>query len=210
MIEEILSELARFITGVISNTGYTGIFLLMAIESACIPAPSEVIMPFSGFLVFSGQFNLHLVAIAGALGNVAGSWLAWWAGWKGGRPFIQKYGRYILISEHDLTVADRFFSRYGAATVFFSRMLPVIRTYISFPAGIARMPLAPFLLYTFIGALPWCYLLTYIGISLGERWESLRGYFREFDVLIAAVLILGVIWYVWRHIRHSRRTPDGG
>lgn len=209
MIEQILSEVARWITELISNTGYTGIFLLMAIESACIPAPSEVIMPFSGFLVFGGKFNFHLVAIIGALGNVGGSWLAWWAGWKGGRPFIQKYGRYILISEHDLQMADRFFGRYGAATVFFSRMLPVIRTYISFPAGIARMPLGRFLLYTFIGALPWCYLLTYVGVSLGERWESLRGYFREFDVLIAVVLILAAVWYLWRHIRNSRRTSGG-
>ena len=206
MIEQVLSELARAITGVISGTGYGGILILMAIESACIPVPSEVIMPFSGFLVFAGRFNIHLVAIVGAIGNAGGSWLAWWAGKKGGRPFIEKYGRYILISRHDLEMAERFFGRYGNATVFFSRMLPIIRTYISFPAGIARMPLGPFLAYTFIGALPWCYLLTYVGISLGERWESLRVYFRQFDVLIAAVCVIGAAWYVWRHIKNSRSS----
>ena len=204
MIENILTTIGLWITSLISSTGYSGVFFLMAIESACVPAPSEVIMPFSGFLVYIGEFNIHIVSFAGALGNLSGSLLAWWIGARGGRPLIEKYGRYILISKHDIDLADHFFQRYGKATVFFSRLLPVVRTYISFPAGIAKMPILPFSLYTFLGALPWCYFLTWIGILMGERWDVLRVYFRQFDVAIGIIILGGLVWYVWRHIRSSR------
>ncbi len=206
MITTILSAIAHWITGLISNTGYTGVLFLMIIESAGIPAPSEVIMPFAGFLVHTGRFNLYLVTLVGALGNLVGSLIAWWIGAKGGRPLIEKYGRLILISKHDLDLSDRFFSKFGNATVFIGRLLPIIRTYISFPAGIAKMPIVPFSIYTFLGALPWSLALAMVGRKLGENWQSLKGYFHQLDVGIAIILIGGIVWWIARHIRNERRA----
>ena len=140
---------------------YAGIALLMAIESACIPLPSELIMPFSGYLVSTGDFNIHSASIAGAVGCAIGSAVAYWVGVWGGRPFLERYGRYVLIRRKDLDMADRFFERWGMWAVFISRLLPVIRTFISCSAGISRMPFVPFLILSFVGSVPWCYLLTY-------------------------------------------------
>src|SRR5215216_2617817 len=172
MVAKIIGILSSFIVATISMMGYSGIVLLMAIESACIPLPSEIIMPFSGYLVSRGRFNLWLVGIAGAVGCVLGSMVAYWAGMYGGRPFIERYGRYILISRHDLDLADRWFARYGEIITFASRLLPVVRTFIAFPAGVARMNVPRFILYTFLGSLPWCLGLAYVGQLLGEQWDK--------------------------------------
>ncbi len=205
MVTRILEALAAFIIYVISQMGLPGIVLLMAIESACIPLPSEVIMPFSGYLVFLGKYSLWSVGLAGAIGCVVGSVPAYYLGMYGGRPLIEKYGKYILMSLHDLDMADRWFDRHGEATVFFARLLPVIRTFIAFPAGVARMEMKRFIAYTFAGSLPWCLGLAYIGMVMGEQWPTLRGYFHKFDLLIGAVIVAGIVWYVRRHFRNVAR-----
>jgi membrane protein DedA with SNARE-associated domain len=209
MIARIIEILSAFIVATISTLGYTGIVLLMAIESACIPLPSEIIMPFSGYLVYAGRFNLWLVGIAGAFGCVAGSLVAYWVGMYGGRPLIEKYGRYVLISHHDLDLADRWFARFGEIIVFGSRLLPVIRTFIAFPAGVARMNLKRFITYTFLGSLPWCLGLAYVGQKLGEQWDknpTLKNLFHRFDFVIGIILVAGAAWWVWRHLRALRRA----
>jgi membrane protein DedA with SNARE-associated domain len=205
MVEKLIGLLAGFIIGTISSLGYGGVVLLMAIESACIPLPSEIIMPFSGYLVFTGQMQLWIVALAGAFGCVLGSLLAYWLGAVGGRPLVEKYGRYVLISHHDLDLADRWFRRHGDITIFIGRLLPVVRTFIAFPAGIARMPLWRFNVYTFVGSFIWCWTLAWIGMQLGQNWHTLGVYFHRFDALIGVVLLAGVIWYVWRHLNHLKR-----
>ncbi|MGE5240982.1 MAG: DedA family protein [Bacteroidota bacterium] len=205
MVEKIISILAGFIIGTIARLGYGGIVLLMAIESACIPLPSEIIMPFSGYLVSTGAMNLWLVALAGAVGCAFGSIVAYYAGAWGGRPFIEKYGKYILVSHHDLNLADRWFQRHGDITIFVGRLLPVIRTFIAFPAGIARMNLWRFNLYTFVGSYIWSLGLAWVGMKLGEHWNTLGVYFHRFDAVIGVVLLVGVIWYVRRHLQHMRR-----
>ncbi len=184
--------------------GYGGVILLMGIESANIPLPSEVIMPFSGYLVFTGRFNLFWVAVAGGLGCLWGSLLSYWVGAKGGRPLIEKYGKYVLISHHDLDMADRWFAKWGIATVFIGRLLPVIRTFISFPAGIARVNIWKFSVYTFVGSFIWSYFLAWVGMKLGENWDSIKVYFHKFDVAIGIMIILGITWWIWRHVRHSK------
>lgn len=173
----------------------------MAIESACIPLPSKVIMPFSGYLAWCGDMTLWGVTLAGAVGCVLGSLVAYYAGAWGGRPLVEKYGRYVLISHHDLDLADRWFSRHGDITIFVGRLLPIIRTFIAFPAGISRMHLGRFVIYTFAGSFLWCYGLAWLGYTLGENWTGLKVYFHRFDFLIGAALLLGVVWYVRRHLR---------
>jgi len=207
LIAKIIGILSAFIVAVISTLGYSGIVLLMAIESACIPLPSEIIMPFSGYLVHTGQFNLWLVGLAGAVGCVLGSLVAYYVGMYGGRPLIEKYGRYVLVSHHDLDLADRWFSKYGEVIVFASRLLPVIRTFIAFPAGIARMNLKRFVIYTFLGSLPWCIGLAYVGQLLGEQWdknEALKSWFHRFDFVIGIIGVLAAGWWIWRHVTNSR------
>ena len=205
MASTILSTIASWIMGVISATGYGGVILLMAIESANIPLPSEIIMPFSGFLVAQGELNLWLVGLAGAIGCVVGSIVSYWLGAYGGRPLIEKYGKYILIFHHDLDLADRWFKKHGEATVFVGRLLPVIRTFISFPAGIAKMNFPKFIIYSFLGSFPWTLALAYLGQKLGENWESLRGYFHGVDWVILGLIIIGIIWWVRRHIRQNSK-----
>ena len=164
-------------------------------------------MPFSGYLVYTGQFNLWLVGIAGAFGCVVGSLAAYWAGMHGGRPLIEKYGRYVLISRHDLDLADRWFDRFGEIIVFASRLLPVIRTFIAFPAGVARMNLKKFVIYTFAGSLPWCIGLAFVGQRLGKEWDTnptLKTLFHRFDFVIGVVIVLAAVWWIWRHIKHVR------
>ena len=201
MIARILEALASFIIAVISTMGLPGIVLLMAIESACIPLPSEIIMPFAGYLVFRGEHSLWSVGLAGAVGCVVGSIPAYYLGMYGGRPLIERYGKVVLMSPRDLDLADRWFARHGEATVFFARLLPVIRTFIAFPAGVARMEMKRFLVYTFAGSLPWCLGLAWVGMVMGEKWPTLRDYFHKFDLVIGALLLAGVVWYVRRHFR---------
>jgi membrane protein DedA with SNARE-associated domain len=212
MISTILLALAAFIKAVISSLSYPGIVLLMAIESACIPLPSEVIMPFSGYLVYAHRFSsLWLVATMGALGCNLGSVLAYELGAYGGRPLVEKYGQYILLSAHDLEMADRFFKRYGSITVFIGRLLPVIRTFIALPAGIARMPRGRFHFYTFAGSWPWCWALAYVGLKLGGRWDSdprLKLWFHRLDAVIVFLLLLAVGWFVRNHLRNRIRKPE--
>jgi membrane protein DedA with SNARE-associated domain len=166
-------------------------------------------MPFSGYLVSKGELNLWGVGVAGAVGCVVGSLVAYWVGMYGGRPFIEKYGRYILLSRHDLDLADRWFAKYGEAIVFVSRLLPAIRTFIAFPAGVARMNLPRFIIYTFAGSLPWCLGLAYVGQKLGEQWDkddTLKYWFHRFDFVIGILGVIAVAWWIWRHIKHSRPT----
>jgi membrane protein DedA with SNARE-associated domain len=211
MIARIIELLSVFIVATISRLGYAGIVLLMAIESACIPLPSEIIMPFSGYLVYAGRFNLWAVAVAGAFGCVVGSLGAYWLGMYGGRPLIEKYGRYVLISHHDLDLADRWFARFGEVIVFASRLLPVIRTFIAFPAGVARMNLKKFVIYTFMGSLPWCLGLAYAGQKLGEQWDKnpiLKTLFHRFDFVIGIIGVAAITWWVWRHVKHIRSDAE--
>ncbi len=211
MIARILTALSAFIISVISRGGYLGIVALMAIESACIPLPSEVIMPFSGYLVFTGRFHLLWVATVGALGCNLGSLLAYEVGHFGGRPLVEKYGSYVFLSRTDLDLADRFFARWGSATVFFSRLLPVVRTFIALPAGIAHMPRLRFHLYTFIGSWPWCLGLAWVGMKLGEKWDTdprLKVWFHRFDVVIGGLLALAIVAFVWSHWRHRIRRAS--
>jgi len=208
MVAAILEFLARFIIDFISQAGYLGIVLLMGIESACIPLPSEVIMPFSGYLVHAGRFSLIGVALAGAFGCNLGSFVAYYVGAWGGRPLAERYGRYLLVTRHDLETADHWFARYGDWAVFFSRLLPVVRTFIALPAGIARMNLLRFNAYTFLGSLPWCWVLAYAGMKLGERWTVLRTYFHRFDAVIGALLLIGAVWFVRNRWMNRLRTEQ--
>jgi membrane protein DedA with SNARE-associated domain len=203
MIENILGVLAAFVIGTISKLGYAGVALLMAIESACIPLPSEVIMPFAGYVVSTGQMKLWLVGLAGAIGCVIGSVVAYYVGAYGGRALIVRYGKYVLVSTKDLDLADRWFLKYGDITVFVARLLPVVRTFIAFPAGVSRMPMLRFIIYTFVGSFIWSYGLAYIGMKLGDNWPSLKVYFHRFDFVIAILILAGAAWWIWRHF-HNR------
>jgi len=202
MLHHLLESVGVWIQSVITSGGYAAVGGLMAIESACIPLPSEVIMPFAGSLtVAGGPFTLWGAALAGALGCVAGSIPAYYLGMYGGRPLIERFGRYVLISHHDLDLADRLFARHGQNIVFFARLLPVIRTFIAFPAGVARMDMTRFVIYTFLGSFPWCLGLAYVGQKLGEHWEALKPYFHASDGVIAVVGLAAVGYWVFRHLR---------
>jgi membrane protein DedA with SNARE-associated domain len=203
MLEKLIAVLATWIIGVIASLGYSGVVLLMAIESACIPLPSEIIMPFAGFLVFQGQMTLWGVALAGAIGCVVGSIPAYYLGMYGGRPLVEKYGKWVLISAKDLDWGDQAFAKHGELIIFIGRLLPAVRTFIAFPAGVARMNMTKFVVYTFVGSLIWCYLLALAGFKAGENWENLKVYFHEFHYLIAGAGLIFVIWYVRRHFKHG-------
>jgi membrane protein DedA with SNARE-associated domain len=206
MSERIITALFLFIKSVIAATGYGGIAILMAIESACIPLPSELIMPFAGYLVFEGTMRLLWVATAGAIGCNLGSLVAYEIGFYGGRPLVERYGRWVLLSRRELDWADRFFARWGYLAVFVARLLPVIRTFIALPAGIARMPRLRFHIYTFLGSWPWCFALAWAGMKLGENWRELGKYFHRLDAVILAGLILGIIWFVRAHWQNRLKT----
>jgi membrane protein DedA with SNARE-associated domain len=209
LIETMLAALASWITGVIDATGYLGVLLLMAIESACVPLPSEIIMPFAGSLVEDGRFSLPALATAGALGCNLGSTLAYAVGARGGRTAVERWGHYLLLSHRDLEWSERFFHRYGGATVFVSRLLPVLRTFIALPAGIARMPMLRFQVYTFVGSWPWCYGLAWAGAKLGHAWNNdpaLKATFHRFDALIVAVGVLAAGFFLWHRLRARRRA----
>ncbi len=209
MISRTISALSVFIIAVISSGGYLGIMALMAIESACIPLPSEVIMPFSGYLVYTGRFHLLWVATAGAIGCNLGSVIAYEIGFHGGRPLVERYGSYLLLSRRELDWADHFFARWGNAAVFVARLLPVVRTFIALPAGIARMPRLRFHVYTFVGSWPWCLMLAYVGMKLGERWETdprLKLWFHRFDAVIVVALLVGAAAFLWSRWAHRIRA----
>ena len=202
MSEHILTLLATFIIAVISAGGYLGIALLMAIESACIPLPSEIIMPFAGYLIHTGQLKLFWVATAGAIGCNLGSIPAYWLGALGGRPAIERFGRFVLLTRHDLDRVERFFHKYGGITVLLGRLLPVVRTFIALPAGIARMSQLRFHIYTFLGSWPWCYALAYVGMRLGDKWDSdprFKAIFHRFHLSVELLLLAAIVWFVYSH-----------
>lgn len=199
MISSIFSWLASFIISIISGSGYLGVTLMMTIESVCIPIPSEIVMPFSGYLVSLGQFYFWPIVLLATLGNLIGSLVAYFVGYYGGRSFIRRWGKYVLLREEELEHADYWFKKYGSPAIFFSRMLPIVRTFISLPAGIGRMRLPKFISYTFFGSLPWNFALAYIGWKLGQNWKSLEQYFKKFDYVILVLIFIGIAWWIWRH-----------
>ncbi len=211
MTERILPFLIHFVTQVIGSLGYAGIAALMGIESACVPLPSEIIMPFAGYLVYTGRFSLFWAATAGAIGCNLGSVIAYWVGAAGGRPLVERYGRWVLMSHHDLDRMTHFFEKYGTITVLLGRLLPVVRTFIAFPAGVARMPQLRFHIYTFIGSWPWCFGLAYVGMKLGEKWHTdprFEQAFHRFHLVVELGLLVAIIWFVWTHINRFRRTSE--
>ncbi|MDE1726950.1 MAG: DedA family protein [Thaumarchaeota archaeon] len=198
-----LGNLTNFIIQTISNSGYMGIFLLMVAESALIPIPSEVIMPFSGYLVSTGKFNVVFVIIAGSIGNLVGGLIAYFVGSYLGRGFILKYGKYVLLKKSHLEFAESYFKKYGDRSTFISRLLPAIRTYVSLPAGVAKMNLKKFAVFTLVGSIIWSTALTYVGIALGEEWNSIRKYSNYFDAIVVIVIIIAIIVY-WKK---KKTTP---
>ncbi|TZG25001.1 DedA family protein [Sphingomonas montanisoli] len=208
MLHDIIAACAVFIIAVILRGGYWGIIILMAIESACIPLPSEIIMPFAGYLVSTGDFNLYMAATAGAIGCNVGSIFAYELGKRGGRAVVDRWGKYILMSHSDLDRAERFFGRWGDLTVLVCRLLPAIRSFIAFPAGVARMNLFRFHLYTFIGSWPWCFGLAWVGMKLGDQWRTdprLSGLLHQLDFVVVGVILVGVIWFVWHRIKAPKK-----
>jgi len=203
LFEHIIAVLATFIIAVISGGGYLGIVLLMAIESACIPLPSEIIMPFAGYLVSTGEMNLFAVATAGALGCNVGSIIAYEVGKHGGPAFVERWGRYMFLDMADLHRAERFFARWGSIAVLVCRLLPVVRSFIAFPAGVARMPLGRFHFYTFVGSWPWCFGLAWVGKVLGDQWRTdprMSHILHRLDVVIVAVVVIGGLWFLQRKL----------
>lgn len=201
-------NLQNLITGWYLGAGYFGIIFAMALESCCIPLPSEIVMPLAGAFVVlhPDRFSLIGVTLAGTLGCGIGSVVAYWIGRTGGRPLLLRFGRYILISQADSDRADRLFARHGDSVTFFSRLLPIVRTYISLPAGIAEMNFVRFVIYTLLGSLPWCLLLAFIGTKIGENSHQLTSIFHGLDIVVAVVIVLAVGFYVYRHIKHDREA----
>jgi membrane protein DedA with SNARE-associated domain len=228
MSEKIIAILVAFVTHVIDVGGYAGIAVLLALNSSGIPLPSELIMPFSGALTIyhvdgagqlalPGRFGdgniwlgLICVALAGAVGCNVGSAIAYWIGAKGGRPLVERYGRWVLMSHHDLDRMSRFFEKYGSITILIGRMLPVVQTFVAFPAGIARMPRLRFHIYTTLGSLCWYFCLATAGMKLGERWHTdprLQEWFHRFHLVVELAILLGIVWFVWTHVRRMKEAP---
>lgn len=203
MAETILSVISQWIISVISQGGYFGVVGLMAIESANIPLPSEVIMPFAGFLASRGELTVWGAGLAGGVGCTIGSAVSWWIGRYGGRRAVEKFGRFVLLSPSDVEKGEKWFRRWGNSIAFFSRLLPVVRTFISLPAGIAGVPLGIFLVYTFIGSVIWSTALAWVGKKMGENWETLKNYFHGADWAIVVVIIACIVWWVWRHFKKA-------
>ena len=214
MLAHLTDTLTIFITNLYVTLGLAGIVVAMALESCCIPLPSEIVMPLAGVMFVEGKLlagvnfwlGLVLIALAGAIGCLIGSTAAYGIGYTGGRPLMLKYGRYVLISQHDADMADRFFQKWGGATAFFSRLMPIVRTYISLPAGITKMPFIKFCIYTFLGSFPWCFLLAYVGTVVGNNLSVLTPIFRSFEVVIIIALVILLALYIWRHILHDRKA----
>jgi len=198
---ELVSYISEWALVVIRKTGYAGIFLLSALESAAIPIPSEVVIPFSGFLAASGRFNIWLIVLTATLANLAGSIILFWIGRSGGRWILERYGKYVLIHKHDMERGDKWFAKYGNKAVFWSRMLPVVRTFISLPAGVSGMNFSRFFLLTILGSLPWNAGLAFIGYKTGENWNILHGYFRKADIFIVLFIVVLIVVYLWKHVQ---------
>lgn len=206
MFQALEAYLIPWLVQLYGAVGYLGLALAMGIESACIPLPSELVLPLAGWMVSLGQWSFWPAVLAGTIGGTLGSILAYWVGALGGRPLLLRYGRYVLISPHEVEIAERWFARYGEATAFFSRLLPVVRTFISLPAGIARMSFPKFVLYTFLGSLPWSALLVYAGVLLESNWASVKSVLAPFDYLIALIVLAAVAYFVYRRISALRQV----
>ncbi|MBI2462688.1 MAG: DedA family protein [Candidatus Spechtbacteria bacterium] len=203
-MEVIIERITFLIVSFIQQTGYTGIGILMTLESANIPVPSEIVMPFSGFLAWRGEFTFWGVVLVASFGNLLGSWISYEIASRGGSVSLAKYGKYLLITKDDLECSRTLFNRFGSGIILVGRVLPIVRTFISFAAGIGHMNRAKFLLYTFIGSIPWNIALVYTGFVAGEKWSILEPYFRAFDWLIVLLIIVGTMWWVWYHFKHIK------
>ncbi len=202
-MDAIIELMERWVT----DYGYAAIFVLMLAESACIPFPSEVTMLVAGWYAADGRLDFFWAGMAGVIGNLVGSWIAYAIGRRTGRHLLDRYGKYILIRSHDIDKAEVWWGKYGEAATFFSRLLPVIRTFISLPAGIARMPFGKFTIYTFLGVIPWTYALTYVGVIVGNNWEEVVDYFSLPTAVISLIVVGAVLaWFVRR--RRARRAGD--
>jgi len=205
MVEAILQPLVQWVTGTIGVYGLLAVFLLMILESTGIPIPSEAISPFAGYLVFAGKMSFFWAVTAGVAGNMVGSWIAYAIGATGGRGLWLRYGRFVGVRAHHLATAEKWFEHYGEIVVFVGRILPVVRTFISFPAGAAKMNLFRFSAYTLLGCIPWVTALTYFGYFLGRNWERVGSYLHYLDYLVVLGVVLAVAYLLWR--RFSARTP---
>ena len=202
-------KIIAILVALIATGGYASVFILMALQSACIPIPSEAIMPLAGYALAHSQLQLILLATIASLASNIGSIPAYWVGARGGRPMVERYGSYILLSKRDLDMVDHFFARFGSITVLIGRMLPIIRTFIAFPAGIARMNKVRFHIYTFVGSWPWCYALAYFGMKLGAAWNTdprFKAVFHRFHLGVEAFLLAAILWFVWTHWKNRTRA----
>ena len=208
-MQSIINSVVQWCTHLIGSWGLPAVFLLMLLESACIPVPSEAIMPFAGFAVSQGKLTLAGIVIAGVAGNLVGSWISYAIGYYGGRPFVDRWGRYVLLRPHHLDTAQHWFDHYGAPVVFFGRMIPIVRTFISLPAGFGKMKFWKFTLYTALGCIPWVLMLGYVGEKLGANWEKIRPYLHYADYLVVLAFVVLVVYAVvrWRR-RGAGRPPE--
>jgi len=212
MSEKILALIVQFVTHIIDAGGYAGIVGLVTLNSSGVPIPSELIMPFSGYLVYLGRFNLLLVVAAGTIGCNIGSAIAYWIGARGGRPLVERYGKWVLMSHHDLDRMTSFFDRFGSIAILIGRMLPIVQTFVAFPAGIAKMPRLRFHIYTTLGSVVWYFCLASIGRKLGEAWDTdprLHEWFHRFHLVVEIALVAGVVWFVWNHLKRARTQTTG-
>ena len=206
-----VAKFTALLLGLSVGAAYVVVFVLMALQSACIPIPSEVIMPFAGYRLAHSWMDLVVLATVASLASNLGSIPAYYLGAKGGRPMVERYGRYLLLNKHDLDLADRFFARFGAIATLIGRMLPIVRTFIAFPAGIARMNQVRFHVYTFIGSWPWCFALAYIGMKLGASWDSnpqFKATFHKFQLGVEVLLLAGIVWFVWTHWKNRMGADE--
>jgi len=206
-LEAIEEQIVVFLQDLLSTIGWTGVITAMALESACIPLPSEITMPLAGWMLIQAKglsiWSTLWAGFYGGLGCTIGSVVTYWIGARSGRPLLEKYGKYLLISRHDLELADYWFNKYGEATAFFSRLLPIVRTFISLPAGVARMHLGKFTILTFVGSFLWCIVLAWVGFLFGEHWRTVRRAMRPFDIPIALSLLALLGWHIYRHVKQA-------
>lgn len=212
MTEKIVALVFQFVIHVINAGGYAGIVALITLNSGGIPIPSEVILPFSGYLAYMGRFNLFLVATFGTVGCNIGSAIAYWIGAKGGRPLVERYGKWVLMSQHDLDRMSWFFSRYGSIAILVGRMLPVVQTYVAFPAGIGKMPRLRFHIYTSIGSWIWYFCLAWAGMKLGQRWNTdprFQEIFHRFHLAVELAIVALIAWFIWSHLSRQKAGNRG-
>jgi membrane protein DedA with SNARE-associated domain len=204
-------KIIAIFVGLIASGSYFSVAILMAIQSACIPIPSEVIMPLAGYALAHTRLDLIILATVASLASNLGSIPAYWVGARGGRPMVERYGSYLLLSRRDLDLVDRFFARYGSITVLIGRMLPIVRTFIAFPAGVAKMNHLRFHIYTFLGSWPWCYVLAYVGMRLGASWNTnpqFKAVFHRFHLAVELVIVVAAVWFITSHWKNRIRTGE--